>query len=298
MEATSVWTKKIRWEKITFFSILTLLSFVGVPIYVFHYGITRTEIILFVFYYVATGMSITVGYHRLLAHASFRANSLVQFVLLFFGAAAFANSALRWASEHRDHHRYVDREPDPYNIQKGFFHAHMGWLLFWEHRVNYDNVKDLQKSKLIRSQHQYYPVWATVSGILIPLVVGLWSGRLMGAFLLGICLRMTLVYHANFCVNSVCHKFGRATYDNDEDVRDNWLVSLATFGEGYHSFHHRFPGDYRNGVRWYQWDPSKWMIALLSRFGFAWSLTRASREQIVKAQRTVRSNKNRKRAIP
>jgi len=297
MEVANVWTKKIRWGKITFFSSLTLLALIGVPIYVFHYGISRTEIILFVFYYYAVGMSITVGYHRLLSHASFQANSVVRFLLLFFGAAAFANSALRWVSEHRDHHRFVDEEPDPYNIKKGFFHAHMGWILFWEHHVNYDNVKDLQKSKLINSQHKYYLLWAVVSGIVIPLFIGFWTGRVLGAFLIGVCLRMTLLYHANFCVNSVCHMFGKATYDGNVNVRDNGWVALVAFGEGYHSFHHRFPGDYRNGVRWYQWDPSKWMIALLSRFGFAWNLSRASEEQILKAQRTVRSNKTRKTAI-
>src|SRR3989338_3286557 len=105
------------------------------------------------FFMAMTGLSVTVGYHRLFAHVSFKAHPLVRFLVLFFGAAAFEQSALKWAALHRTHHQYVDTEPDPYNIKVGFFYAHVGWIMFWKHGVDYQNVKDLQKSRLLMHQH-------------------------------------------------------------------------------------------------------------------------------------------------
>jgi stearoyl-CoA desaturase (delta-9 desaturase) len=107
---------------------------------------------------------------------------------------------------------------------------------------------------------------------------------LLGALLISVCLRLTLVYHSTFFINSICHMFGAATYDIHATARDNFLIAFLTFGEGYHNFHHRFPGDYRNGVRWYQWDPTKWLIWLLEKLGLATALKRVSRFRIMKAR--------------
>jgi stearoyl-CoA desaturase (delta-9 desaturase) len=233
---------------------------------------------------VATGLGITVGYHRLFAHATYKANSLVQFLLLFFGAAAFEQSTLKWASQHRDHHRYVDTDRDPYNIKKGFFYAHIGWLMFWDHVIDYDNAKDLQKNPLVAHQHRHYYAWAVGAGIVTPLLIGLLTGHLLGALIFAVCFRLTFVYHATFCINSVCHMFGKATYDIYSSAKDHWFVALLTFGEGYHNFHHRFPSDYRNAIRWYQWDPSKWLIALMSKMGLTWDLKKVSAFRILEAR--------------
>ena len=110
--------KKVVWSNIAFFVMTTLFAAVGTPIYFVHSGISISEVLLFVFYILATSLSITMGYHRLFAHSTFKANAFVRFLVLFFGAAAFQQSALKWASQHRDHHRYVDTEQDPYNIKK------------------------------------------------------------------------------------------------------------------------------------------------------------------------------------
>ncbi|MBI3307437.1 MAG: fatty acid desaturase [Candidatus Omnitrophica bacterium] len=272
------------WLNIIFFSGTTVAALIGCPFYLSRFGISSSEIFLFIFYLWATGISVTAGYHRLFSHVTYKAHPLVEFFFLFFGAAAFEMSALGWSSQHRDHHRYVDTENDPYNIKKGFFYAHIGWLIFWKHRSNLDNVRDLQKNSLVMHQDKHYLLWAVSSGILMPLVLGFLSGHLLGAFLFSICLRLTVVYHSTFAINSVCHMFGKATYDIYATAKDHWLVAFLTNGEGYHNFHHRFPGDYRNGVRWYQWDPSKWLIGFLSWFGLSRDLKRVSDFRILEAR--------------
>lgn len=276
--------KKLIWLNIIFFATTTLLGVIGSLFYVLHFGVSISEILLFMFFTIATGTSITLGYHRLFAHSAFKASELVHFLVLFFGAAAFEQSAFRWASQHRDHHRFVDTDRDPYNIKKGFFYAHIGWLIFWKHPKHYENVRDLEKIRLLMHQHHYYMIWSIGAGILTPVLIGALTGHMLGAFLLSVCLRLTLVYHATFCINSVCHMFGKATYDIYSTAKDHWLAALITNGEGYHNYHHHFPGDYRNGVRWYQWDPTKWMIALLCNLGLAWDLKRVSPFRIMAAQ--------------
>ena len=274
----------INWTNLIFFSAVTLLAAAGLPAYWARSGISRSEWALFAFYVLATGFSITVGYHRLFAHRSFQASRLFTFLNLLFGAAAFEQSALMWASQHRDHHRYVDTPLDPYSIKKGFWYAHIGWILFWHQETDYSNVRDLEADPLIAHQHRYYILWAIASGILLPLLIGAATGHFLGALVLSVAARLTFVHHSTFCINSVCHTFGKATYDIDSTARDHWLVALITNGEGYHNFHHRFPSDYRNGVRWYHWDPSKWLIALMARAGFANKLYRTSRQTILAAQ--------------
>jgi stearoyl-CoA desaturase (delta-9 desaturase) len=276
--------RKNLWGNIVFFAVTTLVGLIGTAVYIYHYGVTGSEIALCVFFVVITPLSITVGYHRLFAHAAYKTNAVIRFLLLFFGAAAFEQSALEWTSQHRDHHRYVDTDQDPYSIKKGFFYAHIGWMLFWHHETDYDNVKDLAKDPLIRHQHRYYMVWAILAGIVTPLFIGALTGHLLGALLMSVCLRLAVVHHCTFFINSICHMFGRSTYDIYATAKDNWFIAFLTFGEGYHNFHHRFAGDYRNGVRWYQWDPSKWIIALLGKTGLAWDLKRVSGFRILAAQ--------------
>lgn len=282
-----VGTKMVRknsWPIIAFFALTSAGALVGAPLYVHRFGISLSEILLFLFFVAATGMSITAGYHRLYSHRTFKASPIVEFLILFFGAAAFEQSVLDWSSQHRDHHRYVDTERDPYSIKKGFWYAHIGWMTLWKQLPDYGNVKDLLKDKLVMHQHRHYVAWGVTAGILLPLLLGVLSGHALGALIFSVCVRLTLVYHATFCINSVCHVFGKATYDINATARDHWLVAFLTNGEGYHNFHHRFPLDYRNGVRWYHWDPSKWMIALLAKLGLAWDLKKTAALCILQAK--------------
>ncbi len=275
---------KFNWFNITFISFNTLVGLIGAPIYIAYNGLAWDEVALFVFFCIATGMAITVGYHRLFAHVTYKAHPLVRFLLIFFGSAAFEQSALAWSSQHRDHHRFVDTENDPYSIKKGFFWAHMGWLVAGKYQFHYTNVDDLVRSPLIMHQAKYYVPWAVTAGVITPVVIGSFFGHALSAFLLSVCFRVTLVYHSTWCINSVCHMFGNRTYDKDATARDHWLVAILTFGEGYHNFHHRFPSDYRNGVRWYHWDPSKWMIAVMEKVGLVRDLMRVPEASITRAR--------------
>jgi len=275
--------KKV-WLNIGFFAVTTLFGVIGAPLYVYKYGLSLSEVFLFLFFVYASGMGITVGYHRLFSHATYKATPFMRFLLLFFGAAAFEQSCLKWSSQHRDHHRFVDTNYDPYNIKKGFFYAHMGWLMFWDHPFEYGNVNDLQKDKLLMHQHKYYHYWAIGSGIVFPVLLGAMFGHAFGTFLISVCLRLTVVYHSTFLINSACHMFGKPTYDIHATAKDSWVVALLTFGEGYHNFHHKFPGDFRNGVRWYAFDPSKWVISIFSKLGFIFDLKKVSKFRILAAR--------------
>jgi stearoyl-CoA desaturase (delta-9 desaturase) len=255
---------QIRWVGIIFFVIIHVIGLVGAPFYFLTHGISGAEWALFLAYFSLTSLAITVGYHRLFAHATYKTNPFVRLFLLFFGAATFEQSALKWASQHRQHHQFTDTEKDPYNIQKGFWYAHVGWILFWKHRVNYDNVRDLKLSRLVMHQHNFYTAWSVFGGVVAPMLIGTALGAPLGAFIMTVCLRMVLVMHSAFFINSFCHAFGSRPFDEKNSARNHWLGAVLTNGEGYHNFHHQFPSDYRNGVRWYHWDPSKWFIFLLS----------------------------------
>ncbi len=282
--------KKMRWGSIVFIAGVTVAALVAAPLYAWTYGVSRAEWILFGVYFAATSLAITVGYHRYFAHTTFKTNPVVRFILLFFGAATFEQSALKWSSLHRVHHQYTDTERDPYNIKEGFFYAHVGWILFWKQPVNYDNVKDLQKSRLVMHQHEHYQLWALGAGVVTPLLIGAWTGHLLGALIFAVGLRLFLVFNSAFFINSFAHTFGSQPYGRDTSARDHWLGAILTNGEGYHNYHHRFPNDYRNGIQWYHWDPSKWIIWTLGRLGIAGDLRRTPDEQIREARKSVRQS--------
>jgi stearoyl-CoA desaturase (delta-9 desaturase) len=271
---------RTRWVGILFFIVLHTVGFIGTPLYLFHYGATTAEWVLFWSFFWLTSLSITVGYHRLFAHTAYKAHAIVRFFLLFFGAATFEQSALKWSSQHRQHHQFTDTDQDPYNIQRGFWYAHMNWILLYKHRVNYDNVWDLQKSKLVMNQHHLYTLWSLGAGIVLPMLIGVWIDRPLGAFIMAVNLRIAIVMHSAFFINSWAHMFGSHPFDASISAKDNWFGVFLTNGEGYHNFHHRFPNDYRNGIRWYDWDPSKWMIFALSKVGLAWDLKKTPQSKM------------------
>ena len=275
--------RKVRWLGLVFFIFLHFVGIVGTPLYIHYRGITVPELVLFFFFCAATGMSITMGYHRLFAHPTYQASPVVQFLFLLFGAATFEESALKWSSQHRQHHLFTDTEHDPYGVNQGFWHAHIGWIMFWRHRTNYNNVKDLRRSKLVTHQHDHHAWWSVGGGLVLPMLIAWWIGHPLGGFIMAVCLRIVVVLHSSFFINSFAHTFGKRPYDSSLSARDNWLCALLTNGEGFHNFHHRFPMDYRNGYRWYHWDPSKWCIYLLSKLGLAWDLKSTSDRRIAEA---------------
>jgi stearoyl-CoA desaturase (delta-9 desaturase) len=246
------------------------------------------------------GLSITGGYHRLFSHPTYKAAWPIRLFYLVFGAASVQNSALKWSDDHRRHHRHVDEEEDPYNINQGFWWAHIGWVLAKDPRAAAReamlNVPDLKKDPLVVWQNKYYVPLAFVFGAALPFALGLLWGDPIGALLVAGFLRLAFQYHATFAVNSVAHYIGRRPYTDKNSARDHFLTAVITLGEGYHNFHHRFQADYRNGVRWYHLDPTKWFVWSASKVGMTWDLMRVPDERIESARQMMREKRAAARA--
>jgi stearoyl-CoA desaturase (delta-9 desaturase) len=276
--------RKYRWPSIVFIVVVTVATLVFCPIYLWRHGLTNAETAFFLFYTLASSFSINLGYHRLFSHAAFKAAWPVRLLVLFFGGAAFEKSAMAWAALHRLHHRYTDTDRDPYNIKRGFFYAHVGWVLVEGRRYDYSNVRDLARDALVVHQDRHYKLWAHLSGLVIPLLIGAWIGGWTYAILFPVAARIFIVMNSVFCINSISHTFGSQTYDPKSSARDHWLGVLLTNGDGFHNYHHRFPRDYRHGFRWYHWDPIKWLIWIFSCVGLTSELNKTPAESIRRAE--------------
>lgn len=292
----------INWPTALFLVVTLLIAALGTPLYVWRFGLGGLEIGLFFVMLIVTGMSITVGYHRLYAHGAFSASWPVRLTVALFGAAAFEGSILQWASDHRYHHQFTDREGnpgDPHSIERGLLWAHVGWLLLRKvPSLERTNVDDLRRESIVVWQDRNFVTVAVAIGFLLPMACGAattaWLGEsalvgLLAGFLFGGCTRVVAVQHFTFLINSLAHAIGTRPYDGSSSARDSTLLAVLTFGEGYHNYHHRFPADYRNGPRLWHFDPGKWAIWILSRVGLANGLRRIPRETIhltqVKEQR-------------
>jgi len=280
--------KQMNWPNTTFLASTLALALTVVPWYLWTHGIDLFQVLLFVFFYFATGLSITLGYHRLYSHRAFKASSPVQWWTVFFGAGAFEGSVLAWSADHRRHHQFVDQDEDPYDINKGFFHAHCGWLLFSSNEPTVlDNVGDMKKSRLLMFQHNYYVPIAFLMGFGLPALIGwLWGGgsAALASLLVSGLLRAVVVQHFTFFINSFCHMIGSRPYDTGTTARDSAIMALFTYGEGYHNYHHKFQYDYRNAIKPWGYDPTKWSIWALDKVGLASGLRRVSEEKILQAE--------------
>lgn len=275
-----------HWINILFLTLTPLASLILVPIFIYQNGLSWVHLVFLAVAYVISNMSITCGYHRYFSHRSYDVHPLIEFLYVMVGAGAFQGSILQWCTDHRRHHREVDTNDDPYSISKGFWYAHMGWMLTKDnHPESGTYAKDLEKKFWIRMQHRHYGLIATLVGFALPALIGwaigigAWAGFLFGGL-----LRVVISQHSTFFINSLCHTWGRQPYTDRNSARDSFLMAVCTFGEGYHNYHHYFQADYRNGIRWYHFDPTKWWIRCLALVGLARRLKRAQKEEILKAR--------------
>jgi len=278
----------LLWLNISVFSITFLVAAIGVPWYIYAQGFSWGLLAAFGVLAAYSGLSITAGYHRLWSHRTYDAHWSMRLIFALGGALALQNSALHWSSDHREHHKHVDHDSkDPYSISRGFWFAHIGWMLreYQEHRYgDYSNVKDLQKDPIVMWQHRNY-LWLTLTmNFGVPILIGLAMGQVVGALLFAGFLRLVVSHHCTFFINSLAHMWGRRPYTEKNSARDNGVLAFLTWGEGYHNYHHIFSADYRNGIRWYQYDPSKWLINTMKWFGLASNLRKANPYQIEKAK--------------
>lgn len=273
----------INWPAAVMFVVTGALALTVVPWYGLARGYSSSAWLWFGVVLSLNELAITCGYHRLFAHASYQARPSLRLIYLLFGAMALQNSALIWSAGHRVHHQYIDDpERDPYCARRGFWFSHIGWMLrnYPGGRPDLDRVPDLQRDPLVMWQHRHYILIATAMNIGLPLSLGWMNGDLAGTFLLAGVLRLVVSHHLTFFINSLAHIVGTQPYNTENTARDNAIVALLTFGEGYHNYHHAFAHDYRNAVRWWQWDPSKWLIFTLAWLGLAKNLKRVSRFRI------------------
>jgi len=278
----------LHWPNVFFLTLSPLAAIVASIYYIPRYGITISDITIFILMFFATGLSITGGYHRHFSHLSYQAHPIMKFFYLIFGACAMENSALNWSSDHRIHHRYTDTDADPYNAKNGFFWSHIGWVLYQTREPKQlTNVGDLMKDPLVRWQHKYHIAIALVVGFGLPLAIGYAIGRPFGTLLWGALIRVVFVHHVTFFINSLAHIWGTQPFSRKDTSVDSWWLAFLTNGEGYHNFHHTFPSDYRNGIYWYQWDPTKWLIAGSKFLGLTNRLHRMPSHLILRARMEV-----------
>jgi stearoyl-CoA desaturase (Delta-9 desaturase) len=267
----------INWAAALMFVLTSAVAVTLVPWYGITHGYHAAAWIAFTLFLGANGMAITCGYHRLFAHCTYEAHPILKVAYLFFGAMALQNSALNWAAAHRVHHRFIDDpERDPYCARRGFWFSHIGWMLrsYPSGEPDFSAVRDLQRDPLVMWQHNHYLLVALSTNFGLPLLVGYLIGDVWGVFLLAGVLRLVVSHHFTFFINSLAHMWGSQPYTDENTARDNPVVALLTYGEGYHNFHHMFAHDYRNGLRWWQWDPSKWFISSMRVLGLTRNLKR------------------------
>jgi len=273
------------WINILFLALTPVIGVVGTAAHALIYGVQWWEPALLFGSFMLVSFSVTAGYHRCFSHKAYRAHPALQAFYLFFGSLALQNSAMKWSADHRDHHRYVDRDWDPYSIRRGGLWAHIFWLFYKEPNArSYDNVPDLTGNALVSLQARWSHVIGIVGGLGIPTLIGWAFGSPLGGLLWGGFLRIALIHHTTFLVNSVAHLYGSRPYTEENSARDNGLLAFVTNGEGYHNFHHKFPSDFRNGIRWYHWDPTKWLIAVLGVTGLARELKITPRAVVEKSR--------------
>ena len=264
-----VWASgRIAWINVFILTFIPIIALYGC----FTHELQTKTMWWSIFYYIFSGLGITAGYHRLFAHRSYTANGLTRFGMMLAGSAALEGSIKWWCGGHRIHHRYTDTPKDPYNANGGFWYSHIGWMLITPDPKQFTkgDIRDLNADPIVRWQHTYYLFIGPFMALVLPtLIAGIFWGDWLGGYFYAGAARLFFVHHSTFCVNSVAHYLGEQTFDDDRSPRDHIVTALLTFGEGYHNFHHEFPNDYRNGIRWYDYDPTKWLILVLNFFGMA-----------------------------
>ena len=278
----------IIWTNVLIFSLTFLIAAIAVPYYAITVGFSWVEIVATILCLGYCGMSITAGYHRLWAHKTYEAHPILQWFFAIGGAFALQNSALHWSSDHRVHHKFVDQnDKDPYSAKRGFWFSHIGWMLreYQSQRYSdYSNVRDLQNNPIVMWQHKHYLALTIATNFGIPLFLGFLTDNYIGMLLSVGVLRLVLSHHFTFFINSLAHIWGSQPYTDQNSARDNGILAFLTYGEGYHNFHHIFEYDYRNGIRWWQFDPTKWLIKSCSWLGLTRNLKICPEDRILKAK--------------
>jgi len=277
---------------LTFVAIVVpLIGVIAAPFFVWARGFGWTDLGLLLGMYLFTALGITVGFHRLFVHRSFETYTWVKFIWAILGSMAVQGTLFHWVAMHRRHHQYSDMVDDPHSphhegrgaiaFLRGFYHAHIGWFFESDppHLDRY--IPDLTQSWALRSANRLFPLWVALSLVLPAVLGGLitlsWSGVWTGLIWGGL-VRLFLVHHITWSVNSACHLWGFRPFVSNDLSRDNILFGVLAMGEGWHNTHHAFPSSARHGLSWWQIDVSYWVIRILALLGLAWNLRLPTKE--------------------
>ncbi len=253
-------------------------------------AVTWRDVTLFFVFYALIAFGVTVGFHRMLTHRSFRPHPVIKFLLLALGSMAFEGPALQWAATHIKHHAQADREGDPHSPAEGFLHAHVGWMFSSDVADPEVYCRHLVNDPIVTFISRTFLLWGALS-LLIPFAIGGWEGLLWGGL-----VRMFLTHHVTWSVNSVCHTFGKRSFETNDRSRNEWVVGLLAFGEGWHNNHHAFPRSAFHGLRWWQFDLSGYLIWALEKMRLAHEVYRVPAAQL--ARRSQRAGDARATSSP
>ena len=244
--------------------------------------------------YLITALGVTVGYHRLLTHRAFRTTATIRYALAIMGSLSVQGSVLDWVADHRKHHANTDREGDPHpphvghgsgiaGVLRGLWHSHTGWLLVNHGQADWKRfAPDLHADPGLRRINRRFPLIALAS-LAIPALAGYLIGgtvtAALSALIWGGLVRIFLVHHVTWSVNSICHFFGSRRFDTDDRSTNVFWLALPSLGESWHHNHHAFPRSAKHGLRWFELDPSAAVIGGLERLGLAWDVVRVAPER-------------------
>ena len=247
--------------------------------------------------YLLTGFGVTIGYHRLLAHKAFSTYSPVSTLFLIFGSMAMQGPPIRWAATHRRHHQSADHDGDPHSphlhgtgvraVVMGMWHAHTGWLLTPNPDNSFRSVRDLLRNETVRFVDRYYLLWQAIAWA-VPLGIGFavtgTVGGALACLFWGVFVRIAMLHHVTWSVNSVCHFFGYRSYASGDESRNNPVIAVLAMGEGWHNNHHAFPTSARHGLAWWEFDPSWMMIRGMELLGLAWNVRKPTPAAMLQKQ--------------
>jgi stearoyl-CoA desaturase (delta-9 desaturase) len=240
------------------------------------WAVNWQDLVLLLVMYLPISLGVTAGFHRMLTHRSFHAHPVVRAILLILGSMAVEGTAITWAANHLKHHALADKDGDPHSPVDGLFHAHLGWLFTTDDADPNVYCRHLLRDPVVVFVDRTFLVWVVLS-LLIPYAIGGWTGLLWGGL-----VRMFYVHHVTWSVNSVCHTFGRRPFETTDLSRNQWVVGLLAFGEGWHNNHHAFPRSAIHGLDRWQFDASAWLIASLERLGLVRDVQRIAPEVIAR----------------
>jgi stearoyl-CoA desaturase (delta-9 desaturase) len=232
------------------------------------------DIALLVALYLLSGFGITVGFHRFATHRAFQSSPFIEFLLLAMGSMAVEGPVLKWVATHWKHHRLADKPGDPHSPLEGLLHAHLGWMFGDGKGIPERDAKHLVKNRVAVFTSRTFALWAVI-GLAVPFFIDGWRGLVWGGL-----VRIFFTHHITWSVNSICHQFGRRSFDTPDRSRNQWVVGLLGLGEGWHNNHHAFPESAFHGLRWYEIDLSGYLIRLMEQARLIRGVRRVSRERV------------------